>query len=213
MAATGETLRYGSRGQAVESLQQTLSRKGYYNSSVDGIFGSITKSAVISFQRSHGLVTDGIVGPNTYAALSGMQTVVKGASTTTENFIMPTQGVLTSDVGSRWNSYHAGIDISQHGTVKVIAAASGVVERSYYSSSYGNVIFISHTINGQKYTTVYAHLRDRLVSEGQRVTQGQSIGHQGNTGNSNGQHLHFELHKGDWNQNKTNAVNPLDYLN
>ncbi|MED4360541.1 M23 family metallopeptidase, partial [Geobacillus stearothermophilus] len=66
--------------------------------------------------------------------------------------------------------------------------------RSYYSSSYGNVIFVSHVINGQTYTTVYAHLEARLVGEGQHVRKGQVIGYMGNTGNSTGPHLHFELH-------------------
>ncbi len=212
MAATGETLRYGSRGQAVKSLQRVLAGKGYYKSSTDGVFGPLTKSAVIRFQRSRGLGTDGIVGPKTYAALSGTKTAVKAASTTRKPFIKPTKGVLTANVGDRWNSYHAGVDISRHGTVKVAAAAGGVVERSYYSKSYGNVVFISHRINGKKYTTVYAHLRKRLVSTGQRVAQGQSIGYQGNSGNSTGQHLHFEVHKGNWNVNKTNAVNPMNYM-
>ncbi len=127
-------------------------------------------------------------------------------------FIRPTSGVLTSGFGGRWGDLHAGIDISRHGPgVAVKAAASGVVSRSYYSSSYGNVVFIVHMVNGQKYTTVYAHMRNRLVSEGQTVSQGQVVGHQGNTGRSYGQHLHFELHKGSWNMSKSNAVNPASY--
>jgi murein DD-endopeptidase MepM/ murein hydrolase activator NlpD len=129
------------------------------------------------------------------------------------NFIWPTAGTLTSNMGSRWNAFHTGIDIAKGGTVPVVAAASGTVSRSYYSSSYGNVVFISHYVDGQLYTTVYAHMRSRSVSSGQTVSQGQVLGYQGNTGMSFGQHLHFELHKGPWNASKSNAVNPLDYLN
>lgn len=128
------------------------------------------------------------------------------------SFIFPSAGVVTSQLGSRWNKFHAGIDIAQGGTVPIHASASGTVARSYFSSSYGNVVFLSHYIDGQLYTTVYAHMRDRQVSTGQSVSQGQTLGHMGNTGHSFGQHLHFELHKGPWNASKSNAVNPLPYI-
>ncbi|RXZ02078.1 murein hydrolase activator EnvC family protein [Fictibacillus sp. S7] len=127
-------------------------------------------------------------------------------------FIFPSAGVVTSQLGSRWNKFHAGIDIAAGGIVPIHAAASGTVIRSYTSSSYGNVVFLSHYIDGQLYTTVYAHMRDRAVSTGQTVSQGQTLGHMGSTGHSTGQHLHFELHKGPWNVGKTNAVNPLPYI-
>lgn len=72
---------------------------------------------------------------------------------------------------------------------------------------------IVHTINGQTWETVYAHMRagSHRVSVGQQVKQGQVTGIMGNTGHSTGQHLHFELHKGRWNINKTNAVD-LNYI-
>ena len=89
-----------------------------------------------------------------------------------------------------------------------MAAADGVVNRSYTSSSYGNAIMISHSINGQTYTTVYAHLSSRSVGNMQAVSKGQVIGYMGNTGDSFGQHLHFELHRGAWNAAKSNAINP-----
>ncbi|WP_244404819.1 M23 family metallopeptidase [Saccharococcus caldoxylosilyticus] len=88
--------------------------------------------------------------------------------------------------------------MAKSGDVPVVAAASGTVSKSYYSDSYGNVVFIRHTINGTQYETVYAHLRSRAVSEGQTVSQGQFIGYMGNTGESFGQHLHFEIHKPYW---------------
>lgn len=127
-------------------------------------------------------------------------------------FTRPSAGRVTSQIGSRWNKFHAGIDIAQSGTVPVVAAADGVVIRSYLSSSYGNCIMVSHSIGGQTYTTVYAHLSSRNVGSGQVVAKGQQIGIMGNTGHSFGQHLHFELHKGAWNVSKTNAVNPLNYV-
>ena len=67
-ALTGSPmLRYGSRGDLVKTLQSVLNARGY-NLSVDGDFGPRTQSAVVSFQRAHGLGADGIVGPKTAAA-------------------------------------------------------------------------------------------------------------------------------------------------
>ncbi|MFT0604256.1 SH3 domain-containing protein [Bacillus cereus] len=137
-------------------------------------------------------------------------------STTNENpasgFIKPAAGSYTSGFEKRGGQMHYGLDIAASGTVSVSAAADGVVTRSYYSESYGNVVFISHNMNGQTYTTVYAHLNSRSVSAGQSVKQGQQIGFMGNTGQSEGQHLHFEVHKGEWNAQKSNAVNPKLYI-
>ncbi len=127
-------------------------------------------------------------------------------------FMKPANAPQTSGFGSRWGELHAGIDLAKGGTVPIVASASGTVIKSYYSSSYGNVVFIAHYINGQKYTTVYAHMRNRLVGNGASVKKGQQIGNMGSTGRSTGQHLHFEIHKGDWNQSKSNAVNPNNYF-
>jgi peptidoglycan hydrolase CwlO-like protein len=129
-------------------------------------------------------------------------------------FMRPANGPVTSEFGPRDGEFHYGIDIGKRGaSVPVVAAADGYVFRSYYSSSYGNVVFISHVIDGQVYTTVYAHLESRLVSEGQTVSKGQMIGYMGNTGRSFGAHLHFEIHRGPWTPSKSNAVNPRNYIN
>lgn len=128
-------------------------------------------------------------------------------------FMRPANGPITSTFGPRWGEFHYGVDIGKRGaSVPVVAAADGYVYRSYYSPSYGNVIFIMHYIDGQVYTTVYAHLESRLVGEGQNVSKGQMIGYMGNTGRSFGAHLHFELHRGPWNASKSNAVDPMQYV-
>lgn len=124
-------------------------------------------------------------------------------------FMWPAQGAFTSGYGQRWGKLHAGIDIaSRASNVPIVAAAAGTVIRSYYSSSYGNVVFISHNIDGKVYTTLYAHMDSRLVSSGQSVSKGQQLGIMGNTGNSTGQHLHFEVHNGAW----KNPTNPMQFL-
>ena len=145
-----------------------------------------------------------------------------GSTATTQNtvstvpvssgaFTRPAAGSVTSGFGYRsfnGGGFHYGVDIAKSGSVPVVAAADGVVNRSYFSSSYGNAIMISHSINGQTYTTVYAHLSSRTVGDMQTVSKGQVIGYMGNTGDSYGQHLHFELHRGAWNGAKSNAINP-----
>ena len=59
----------GSQSNEVKSIQQALKEKGYFNSNVDGIFGTKTKNAVISFQKDNGLTADGVVGLQTLRAL------------------------------------------------------------------------------------------------------------------------------------------------
>lgn len=62
-------LKKGSRGEEVKVLQKILAAKGYSVGNIDGIFGNKTLQAVKEFQASHGLVTDGVVGDKTWAAL------------------------------------------------------------------------------------------------------------------------------------------------
>ncbi|PAE25737.1 peptidoglycan DD-metalloendopeptidase family protein [Bacillus sp. 7894-2] len=134
---------------------------------------------------------------------------VSAPSVSSGAWTRPASGRLSSGFGNRSLGDHFGVDIASGGTVPIMAAADGVVIRSYYSSSYGNAIFIAHSVGGQTYTTVYAHMSSRSVGSGQTVSKGQQIGIMGNTGQSYGQHLHFELHRGSWNAGKTNAINPI----
>lgn len=133
------------------------------------------------------------------------------------SFIWPASGTVTSEFGMRVHpvtgkrKLHAGIDIANSSGTPIYAPASGTVIRSGVMSGYGNVVFITHNMNGQVYTTVYGHLEASLVSAGQTVSQGQQIALMGNTGISTGPHLHFEIHEGPWN-GSSNAVNPRKYL-
>ncbi|MGM8215185.1 M23 family metallopeptidase [Bacillaceae bacterium W0354] len=129
-------------------------------------------------------------------------------------FIYPTVKRVTSHFRTPSRPTHHGTDFAQSGYHEIVAVADGTVSRSYRSTSYGEVVFIVHNINGQTWESVYAHMRtgSRRVKQGDKVKQGQVIGVMGNTGHSTGQHLHFELHKGRWNMQKNNAVDPMKYL-
>ena len=85
---------------------------------------------------------------------------------------------------------HTGIDIPAPGNTPILACKSGQVVTSAYHYSYGNYVVIDH---GNGNSTLYAHMSSRAVSEGDMVTQGQTIGYVGTTGSSTGNHLHLEV--------------------
>lgn len=113
---------------------------------------------------------------------------------------------ITSRFGWRsWsNSYHKGIDIGAPMGANIIASKAGtIVTSSYDANGYGNYVIIDH---GGGYLSVYGHLKTRLVSVGQNVNSGQTIGYCGSTGRSTGPHLHFEIRVNGSAQNPTNYV-------
>lgn len=115
----------------------------------------------------------------------------------------PLRGSINSYYGSRWGSFHTGIDIGGDTGEPYSAAASGTVVAAGWSGGYGNMILIDH---GNGVVTRYGHSSKLLVSVGQHVSQGQTIGLVGSTGNATGPHLHFEIIlNGD-------TLNPLNYL-
>lgn len=133
-----------------------------------------------------------------------------------DGFMVPAAGIVTSGFGYRpsYGGNHYGIDIggANGKRVNIYAAADGRVSRSYFSSSYGNVVFIQHKINGVSYETVYAHMTMRSVSGNQQVKKGTFLGIMGETGQADGVHLHFEIHSPLWSQDKGNAKNPEKYV-
>lgn len=110
---------------------------------------------------------------------------------------------ITSPYGTRSRGFHSGIDLAAKTGTSVYAAAGGTVELASWYYGYGNCIVINHG-NGVK--TRYAHLSAYKVSVGATVSRGQLIALSGNTGNSTGPHLHFEV--------IINGVtkNPVNYL-
>lgn len=148
------------------------------------------------------------------------------ATSSISGFIFPVQGLSKSNIRNKnFPSYpgHTGVDVNINVTGKnVVAAKSGTVvtstalrSASGAYRSYGEYIIISH---GDGTLTLYAHMLSgsRKVKQGDRVSQGQVIGTVGSTGNSTGNHLHFEIRVSTYNSSlgtsSYKAVNPLNYL-
>lgn len=131
-------------------------------------------------------------------------------------FIRPVAGRYSSGYGGRdigeGAESHLGQDIANATGTPISASATGYVSFAGVMGGYGNVVILTHSINGQSYATVYAHMSAISVSAGQAVSQGQTVGLLGSTGRSTGPHLHFEIHIGSWNGSRSNAVNPMNYL-
>jgi len=126
--------------------------------------------------------------------------VIKGEGSGT--FAWPIYGPkITSTFGKRWGKMHKGLDMT--GNKNIMASDNAVVVAAGTHKDYGNYIKLDHK-NG--YETVYMHMSKLLVKKGDIVQKGDKIGIMGNTGQSFGTHLHFEIYK-----NGT-PVNPMQYL-
>lgn len=138
-----------------------------------------------------------------------------GSTTTSSSkgMIWPAPGYprVTSYFGSRFHpvlkvqKLHTGIDIGAPSGASVVAADSGTVIVSGYSSAYGNYIVINH---GGGIATLYGHHSSNVVSKGAVVKKGQKIANVGSTGWSTGPHLHFEVQVNGAVQNPLNYVKP-----
>lgn len=129
-------------------------------------------------------------------------------------WVVPRATYITSCYGQRWGRSHNGIDITAGAPGKVngydiVAFMDGTVSVSQFGSSgsgyggYGNVLVLDH---GNGVQTLYAHMLKLGVPVGKKVKAGDKIGEVGNTGASQGAHLHFEVRIND------NPVNPLKHL-
>lgn len=134
-------------------------------------------------------------------AYAGQPAPAPAAAYTSTGFIWPFYGAIST----YFSGYHRGIDIDGFGNygATIAAAADGVVVLAAYQDwGYGYHVIIEHA-DGSR--TLYGHLSDIWVSQGQYVGQGQGVGALGSTGYSTGAHLHFEIHIG-------GPVDPLAYL-
>jgi len=138
------------------------------------------------------------------------------------SLLYPCEGPISQKFGENPLDYaryglagHNGIDIAVNTGTPIKAAEDGEITKCQWDNTgYGNYIKIEHKdITYGTYYTLYAHLSSYNVMVGQDVIKGQIIGYSGNTGNSTGPHLHFELEL-PWSNNISykNRVDPLPYM-
>ena len=99
--------------------------------------------------------------------------------------------------------YHQGVDLAANAGTPIVASRGGTVTIASYSNSAGYYVTINH---GDGFSSIYMHMTNYVVSSGQKVNQGQTIGYVGSTGISTGNHLHFGIA-----QNGA-YVNPCNYV-
>lgn len=122
--------------------------------------------------------------------------------------VLPTEGTLTSDFGSRLSpttgqpGFHYGLDIAADEGVVIGAFADGTV-REIGESDYGNYLIVDHA---DGFSTLYAHCSSISAAVGDEVKCGEEIARVGQTGNATGPHLHLEI----WKDGA--ALDPSNYL-
>lgn len=120
--------------------------------------------------------------------------------------VKPVSGTITSRYGANESirdHTHKGIDIAAPYGTKIVAAAAGTISYSGWMSGYGYLIIIDH---GNGIQTYYGHCSKLYVNVGDTVNAGDQIAAVGSTGNSTGNHLHFEIRK------KGAQINPQKYI-
>ena len=123
--------KYGSRGEEVKQIQTKLKRWGYYNGSIDGIYGSQTLAAVKLFQKKNGLTVDGIAGQKTLAAMGIYgNTISNGGSSNNSNLNLLSKVVYSE---ARGESYK--------GQVAVAAVVLNRVKHSSFPNSISGVVY------------------------------------------------------------------------
>ncbi|HJJ12445.1 MAG: murein hydrolase activator EnvC family protein [Clostridia bacterium] len=133
-----------------------------------------------------------------------------GGGVSSKGFIRPVKsGKITAQMYYSSGKYHGAVDFGVSVGTPVYAAADGIVVTSTWggSDSYGYYVKIKH-YNG--YYTLYAHASSLVAKVGQEVKQGDLIMYSGNTGNSTGPHLHYEVRKSPGGYN--DRVNPMNFL-
>jgi murein DD-endopeptidase MepM/ murein hydrolase activator NlpD len=136
---------------------------------------------------------------------SGSCGKISGGAVGYGSFIWPANKHYLSGFDYSVDTNHRGIDVAGKTGEPVYASDAGVIVYAGWNDwGYGNMVIIDH---GSEWQTLYAHLSAINVGCGQSVGQGQVIGAIGNTGNSSGAHLHFEMM-----HTRYSKVNPWDFL-
>ena len=190
-----------SKNALVRSRDELASVRGERSASLAQVRQSRVRAEenLAALEREQARVTAALQASQGSAFAPSAGPVRRGSG----QLIWPINGPLTSPFGQRWGRLHAGIDISAPDGTPIRAADSGRVVMAGWSGGYGNYTCIQHTAT---MSTCYAHQSRLGTSSGAAVTQGQVMGYVGNTGNSFGAHLHFEV------RINGSPVDPMGYL-
>ena len=180
---------------------------GYSHVRTKGVKGVITHTAQVVYLNGEKieqtlLSSEVTKNPTEQVTVIGAMTYSDGATLgdgkATGKLIWPVPYTkhVTSPYGSRWGSFHYGIDVSASGIngKALLACDGGTVIKANgtdkWGGGWGYYVLIDH---GNGYQTRYAHCGKVVVKVGQKVAQGELIAYVGNTGNSTGPHLHMEV--------------------
>ena len=185
-------MRFGNRGWDVAALQFLLQRAGHGPGRADGLFGPLTRGAVLRAQRAAGISVDGLAGQVTIGSLRGGSEAPSGPV----RFLRPVPAPIGDRFGApRGDHRHEGVDFPAPYGTRVGAAGRGTtIYAAYNYGGYGNLVVIQHRLG---FTTWYAHLASITSWVGEQVVGGTRIGYVGSTGASTGPHLHFEVRRYD----------------
>ena len=193
---------YVSTFKEAEDIVKKLKDKDSANKNDIGILEKYdkTKKELTDVDTCVSKLYEKVIPKKVYVASKRVSAVPSGGSSAYVNIGVTLQkpltgGIITSRFGSRESirsSPHRGMDIAASYGAPIKAAAGGTVTLSGWNGSYGYCIKISH---GNGTETVYGHWSKLIAKVGQKVSQGQVIAKVGSTGNSTGNHLHFEVRK------------------
>lgn len=226
----------GQVNSDVKQMQQAMIKLGYSIPSATGRYGPATIAAVQDFYARRNQVEDGrslgpagwdllhrqaanaserrassepgaSVGGTSSRAKAGKQPS-RGVSTKALPYRMPVVGEISATYmqrGRRWQGgRHTGIDVRAPRGTKIRSVLAGEVTASGYAKGYGRLVTIRHA-DGSEAT--YAHMTKIKAKKGQNVEQGEVIGLVGSTGNSSGNHVHFEVR-----DNNEKLLDPVSWL-
>lgn len=216
------SLSVGQTNNHVKALQEAMMKLGYAVPAATGFYGPATQAAVIDFYARRNQVVDGsTMGSAGWALLhrqaanaserrtsSEQKANVGGTETRAKAGKQPSRGISTKALpyrlpvvgevsatymqrGRRWQGgRHTGIDIRAPRGSKIKTLLAGEVIETGYARGYGRLVTIKHEDGSE---VIYAHMTKILSKKGQSVQAGDIIGLVGSTGNSSGNHVHFEV--------------------
>ena len=194
MATTRNQLSYGSQGSDVTELQKLLNQNGY-SLSEDGVFGTKTQDAVKDYQQKNSLSVDGIVGNNTWGALTGASASQNtGAATTTP----------TADTGFKYDAYQESDAVKQAQAMiqQQLSQKPGQYQSAWQSQLNAALDKImnrekfSYDLNGD---ALYQQYKDQYINQGKMAmmdTMGQASAMTGGYGNSYAQSVGQQAYQG-----------------